>query len=293
MNARQAMLEIQRILRDNSFERYAPSKKWKLDFNRIQLYKTSKKIFKQKLNTWGKKYAFTILLDVSSSMWDITNKYSPLHSAYKTLRNIYKILWNFVKIDIILFSTLFIKMSWKEFMKYNTPQKFNKFLKDIQLRILYNEEKNVYNLICVKNKPYKNSLYNYEDLWWTTNEPPAFQYAVENLRKFNWKTWIISLCDWENNVSDLFREMYETIYKILRNDDNLELYVNWIPSKKYNPETLPEQVKEAEKYIDYILWVWLKTDTPKNNYPNFIKINEPEEIYEYIVKIMKYLIYLW
>ena len=62
------MIQLKKILRDNSFERNAISKRGSLAFERLPFYRTSKKLFKQPMATGGKKYAFVLLLDVSASM---------------------------------------------------------------------------------------------------------------------------------------------------------------------------------------------------------------------------------
>ena len=54
---------------------------------------------------------------------------------------------------------------------------------------------------------------------------------------------------------------------------------------------IQKNITHVSNKINYVLGIWLKTDYPAEHYQNFMNIFNPEEIYEYTLKMMKYLIY--
>jgi len=296
MNKRQAALQIKKVLRDNSFDRYVISKRGSIDFNRLQFYKTSKRLFREQAAEWGKHYAFVLMLDVSGSMWHAACDWSRLSKSYNTLRNIVGLLKDFVKIDIVLFSEDFYHMTANELMAFKSEQEFDRFIYTWIHGVPYwNPDTKVLN-IKTKKQYWGCVLYS---LGWLTNEPPAFQYAYTLLKNFKWKTGIISVCDWDNNC-DHITDWLIRWRDHLTDEENLRLdltsrkftpQINWIDTRKYWLNSFKRNIKLVSEKIDYVLWVWLWTDYPERNYDNFIRIDNANDIYIYIVKMMRLLMH--
>ncbi len=309
MNKRQAMLQIKRVLRDNSFDRYALSKRWSLDFNRLQYYKTSKKLFREQTASGWKHYAFVLMLDVSWSMWSAGDIGSRLNRSRHTLRNIIWLLWDFVHIDVVLFSESFHHLTQTEFMRYKDPYDFDKMIETMRWMVYFDKTTRIANIKTRVYKSHSTSSIDMWDLWWLTNEPPAFQYAYTLLKDFKGKTGIISVCDWDNNCEPL-----EPVYRWLKHIKNMSSWqrwdrlrydtagynktpknftvqLNWIDVMKYPLKKFKNNVVKVSSKINYVLWIGLATDRPSKIYDNFIRIEQADEVYRYVVKMMTYLMY--
>ncbi len=128
MNPEIAAQKIKRIMKDNCFRRRTLTTSGKIEFNRLAFHSSSRMLFSKESERQGKEYYVELLLDASGSMWhdisggssffsslDKTGESGRIKLAAESVEMIAKSMGKYCNLNITLFNYLEKKVGWKDF----------------------------------------------------------------------------------------------------------------------------------------------------------------------------------
>jgi hypothetical protein len=285
MELRQAQQAIQRVLRDNLFARQVLATSGSLEFNRLAKYRTSKRLFARKQAESGKLYNFIILIDCSGSMGG-----TRFHWAITAAKNLAKLLKHVCNLEFRLFNMIEWKMTADEILAMDPTVRRREMTKVyIWVKQIGNEKRSLCHPtdIWCKHRLNDSSIDDYNEIlpWrslvgdvecqdWTA-EAYHLISARKDIRHKQGKNVILLLHDGEPN------------YPYWTERDNL-LSVG-VPVIKHKMSSYGNDIKKIERDVELVS-MWIQTDKPRDQFSNFVYINNPNDIYKNVVILFERLI---
>ncbi len=266
MELHQAQNKIQRILRDNLYQRSSLSTTGSLNFNRLSKYRTSKKLFDRKnIQSW-KHYNVTLLLDMSWSMGD-GKPWSRAYDTIKATQNIIKLLKWVAQLKVSIFNWYhFDNIDKDELVSLKSDDQIYKYIYYYMHKEIYIDEDNNITLNS-KNPTINQYTYSYNV------ESIDIEYEAKELMWKDWEPILIVLQDWSLEASHIADCKYlnKSISKYLDGDFVRELY-----------SKISKQV--------YLLSIWIQTTNPRSYFDNFAYVDDASKIYDVVIKVFERLI---
>ena len=277
LNLRQAMVKIQRVLRDNLFQRNVLSTSGSLDFNRLSKYKTSKRLFQRKADTGWKLYNFIVLVDVSGSMYKAN-----YISAITAAKNIAKLLKHVANLEFRCFNVLEWTFTADEMIKMD-PNEFR--VKHFSGKVWLKKVDKTYHL-----RPLKTSSH-----WIKYNWEPDSQRKTSAFKSHGGNRELVNLIKaWK----DIKRKEWTNVILIIQ-DWLMQMDATYLVSRwyymcgeqclKYSDANYREYTRKIEKDVELISF-GVHTHYPEKKYSNFVYIQDADDIYGNIVLLFDRLI---
>lgn len=269
MKINQAQQKIQRILRDNLYERKVLSRHWSVEFNRLAHWKTSRMLFSKKLWESWKHYNFTLLLDMSGSMhWRLAI------DTIKACQNIIRLLKWIVNIKVSVFNNWhFDNIDQDELLSLKTDEEIKDYYESKYMGVYLYVKKDSDWMGHLTKEKQKWQEFITRCAWWNC-ETINIDYEYRKLMQQDWHPVLIVLQDWE-----------------LAADERLYWYsLLWRYIKKWDDEVFAKRLySKISKDIE-LLSIGIWTLTPEDFYENFAYAEHPEDVYKIIVKVFERLI---
>jgi hypothetical protein len=264
MNLQKAQQKIQRILRDNLYQRSTLATSWSLNFNRLSKYKTSKKLFDRKTLTSWKKYNVTLLLDMSWSMGSCNG--SKWHKTMIATQNILKLLKWVADIKVSLFNGYhFDNVDQDEILSLKNYSLIYKYIKDKMNKNIYIDD---YDNVSITWSGERRSIAYLNNV-----ESIDIEYEVKQLLWKDWEPILIILQDGDLSAPDIRG------YKYL-----------WKSVAKYLDEGFVKRLYKSLSSKIYMLSIGIWTNTPSDYFENFAYVEDASEIYNVVIKVFERLI---
>jgi len=279
MKLHQAQSKIQRILRDNLYERRALSRSGDIEFLRLAHYKTSRQIFSRKVSESGKHYNFTLLVDMSGSM-----DWGDAINAIKSCQNIVKLLKWIVNIKISMFNNIhFENIDQDELLSLKNDYDINRYVKDkyMEVPLSYDIDENDRKHIrkAIRWDEWK-TWYSFSMAAYGNVETINIEYEYKKLMQLDWRNVLIIIQDWQLSCDHRFNRKWE---------ENIR-YLLWKRIKAYDqPEFAKQLYKKISRNVE-LLSIWIRTTEPEDFFDNFAYVSDAEKVYEVIVKVFERLI---
>ena len=271
MKLNHAQQKIQRILKDNLYQRSVLSTSWSVEFLRLSHYKTSRMLFSKKLWESGKHYNFTLLLDMSGSMdWD------QAVWAIKSCQNIIRLLKWIVNIKVSVFNNLhFENVDQDEIMSLKTNRSITKYYEDryMDVGVAFDLDENGKKHVR-KQKKWDIRLTNAS--YWNCETINA-DYEYKKLMQMDWRNVLIMIQDWHLDTDSRFFKYpeYQLFWKSIK--------------KRADDDFAKNLYKKISRDIELVsIWIWTKE--PAKFFDNFTYVKNANEIYWAVVKIFERLI---
>lgn len=262
--------KLKTILKDNMNRRFITSKKWRLNWNKLFNYKTSDRLFSQRLENSWKRYTVEILFDASGSMahwwWEWVN--SNFYKGINIVKQLVKLFNNVVDINIVFYNLREWRMTPKQILHFDMDQ-----LNSVYSTFSYMWEDDMW----IEDWHFKQWAGTHISSCQWNWEIINMQNSYERLSKLKSEKVCIVIWDWKMHV-----DSYSQSEMINRN-----LHICWKPIKKYNPSTAKEVCRTITKNGVHLLGVALWTRADFSYMPNNTTIREIDEIYSVIVDFMK------
>jgi len=269
MNEAQAIQQVRKIMKDNLYQRKTLTTSWSLEFNRLAMFNSTKRIFSKPSEQWGKAYHVEILVDNSWSMYNSDRA----GAAFGAAQNICKTLKWAADVTVTSFNYEDINFNSKEFITKTYQDWRDLAHRELREQKIWDETH-----FCLSSIEW-SKWDRFNAAWWNW-EICTLVNAQHRLQNKEWNRIIIILLDGRINLdSHDERDLIQKNY-----------FIAWLPMKKYNRDTYRETVKSMEKNWIKVLSYWIETDWPKQYFDNFKYIWDPNDIYKHLVDDLKKII---
>lgn len=277
MKLASAQQHLKRILKDNMFRRHVLSKSGRLSFNQLARYKVTQKIFSKPQENQGQQYHVELLLDNSGSMYHSWSSDPKARPALKATESLCKLFGPVSDLRVTMFNYQDITANWKSFDGDALFKKYHEEEQDDRVH-----ERVVDGIKIIEPCEGECSLRNFSALcgnW----DMVTFQNAVNRLVKKEGKKIILVLSDGRPNLDRHDREYHAEAEHPIKE----KLKIAGLRADKYVPSDYLSMTRSAEKNGIFVHGFGIKTNGPKEYFDNFTLIENPEQIYEEVIKALQ------
>lgn len=257
--------KLQQALQNNSERRTKLATTWKIVPSRLAHYKTSKLLYAQPIPDSGKKYKCDILLDISWSMYNISDR--PIKEAIRSVQNLISLFHWIIDFRIIGFWNWFVQFPINRILSIDTNREYEfddwAQLLSSSFWVFKDKDWNR-NLVPMEGWAYQNFAWT----WW----PAVLWQSIEHLKSINWNKFIVFITDWRDALDRFWCST--TGYEAKEYIDQ----ICWVPIDKYCPENYSNILEEANNNDICILPIWI--NIALHNFRNYIDISSADQIYE-------------